>query len=80
MAKYCFLPTYFIALDFVCLNIALWGALVVATSAAILIAVWSKSDMEKDVAISRKLMQPRLLSSECFTKRIFVKRDNLSGR
>ncbi|HME46423.1 MAG TPA: hypothetical protein VKF36_25290 [Syntrophorhabdales bacterium] len=54
MAKHCFFPTYFVVLDLICLNITLWGALVVVTSAAILITVWSKSDMKKDVATSRK--------------------------
>jgi hypothetical protein len=62
MAKHCFFPTYFVVLDLICLNITLWGALVVVTSAVILITVWSKSDMKKDVATSRKLMKPRLLT------------------
>jgi len=44
MAKYYVLPTYFVVLDLICLNIALWGVLVIATSTAILITVWGKSE------------------------------------
>lgn len=80
MAKYCFLPLYFIVLDFVCLNIAFWGVVVVAISATILVAVWSKSDAKKDVAVSKKQMKPRLSSCRVFHRRVCVKSDNLSGR
>jgi hypothetical protein len=49
MSEHCLLGAYFIVLDHICLNIRLWGFMVVAISAAIIVTVWSGSDMKKDV-------------------------------
>ncbi len=44
MLKSYLLTLYFIALDYICLNIWMWSALVAVLSAAILMVAWSKSD------------------------------------
>ncbi len=40
----------FIVLDYLCLNILMWAALVAAISTAIIVAVRSTSDEERDLA------------------------------